>query len=502
MAGWIASVPRLLSWTNNDISIKFNTAVCITSAGISLLISTVAPKQRLAIRAFSLVTLLIAGTTLLEHITGVDVGIDTLVFRDDPNLAATTSPGRMGLPASLSLTSLGLALSLATVIKTRRAAAMLAVGSLGIAALSLSGYLFGADKLYSIPRYTGIALQTASMIAMLALGIVFLIKEHGLAATLSRSDAGGKMFRQLALPVIIVSFGLGSIRLFAQDAGYFDTAFGTAARTLAEIVLLLGLLWWTAENLSWSEARARDAANVKSENETLRRIAIAQEAERRRIARDVHDHIGQSLTALRLKLDALQKKVGDDHEFAEEIDRTCDQAKKLDADVSLLVWQMRPGVLDTHGLASALKSFVREWSINHDIEIEFHTTSAERRLPPEIETNLYRIIQEALNNILKHANATKVSITINYLPDEAILVIEDNGAGFDTEADQIHTTEGSGFGLIGMKERAVLVGGRFEVESVPGGGTAILVRVPRPASSRGAASSNGSRGSELDGGRG
>jgi signal transduction histidine kinase len=326
----------------------------------------------------------------------------------------------------------------------------------------------------------------------LALGIAALVREQGIAATFLRDDAGGAMFRRLALPVVVISLVLGSIRLFAQNAGYFDTAFGTAARTLAEVVLLLTLLWWTAESLSRSEARARDTSNVKAENETLRRIAIAQEAERRRIARDVHDHIGQSLTAVRLKLDSLEKKIGLDSEFSDEMSRTCEQAKKLDADVSLLVWQMRPGVLDSHGLASALNSFVREWSVNHGIDAEFHATSSERRLPAEIETNLYRIIQEALNNILKHANATKVSITMNYLSDEAILVIEDNGAGFDTEA-LIHTTEGSGFGLIGMRERALLVGGKLEIESTPGDGTAIHVRVPRATSTRTLAASNGSR---------
>jgi signal transduction histidine kinase len=448
-------------------------------------------RRKFLIRILGGVTFVIAAATFLEHITGISLGIDTLIFDEPLNAVATVSPGRMGIPASLSLTFLGLALVFATVKRMRRDAAMLAIISLCIAGLSLTGYLFGVNQLYSLPRFTGVALQTATMIAVLALGVIALVREHGIAATFLRDDAGGVMFRRLGLPVVVISLVLGSVRLYAQNVGYFDTAFGTAARTLAEVVLLLTLLWWTAESLSRSEARARDTSNVKAENETLRRIAIAQEAERRRIARDVHDHIGQSLTALRLKLDSLEKKIGAASEFSDEMSRTCEQAKKLDADVSLLVWQMRPGVLDSHGLASALNSFVREWSVNHGIDVEFHATSSERRLSPEIETNLYRIIQEALNNILKHANATKVSITMNYLPDEAILVIEDNGAGFDTEA-RIHTTEGSGFGLIGMRERALLVGGKLEIESTPGGGTAILVRVPRATSTRTLAASNGS----------
>ena len=83
-----------------------------------------------------------------------------------------------------------------------------------------------------------------------------------------------------------------------------------------------------------------------------------------------------------------------------------------------------------------------------------------------------------MNNILKHANAQRVSITINYIGDEAVVVIEDDGTGFDAESDPIHTTESSGFGLLGMKERAALIGGKLEIESTPGGGTAIMVSVP------------------------
>lgn len=492
MVGWIAGFPGLLSWTGDDITIKFNTSICITAAGVALLTCSFFPRLTIVIRSLGAATVIVAGATLLQHITGADFGIDTLFVGELPNSPATSAPGRMGMPASSSLTSLGLALIFATFHRTRRAAAVLAIASLSVAALSLTGYFFGANQLYSIPRFTGIALQTATMIAILAIGIAALIREHGLYATFAREDAGGAMFRRLALPVVGISLTLGLVRLSLQNEGYFDTAFGTAARTLAEIVLLLTLLWWTAESLSRSEARSRDTSNVKAENETLRRIAVAQEGERRRIARDIHDHIGQSLTALRLKLDALSKRIGGGTEFSDEMFRTCEQAKKLDADVSLLVWQMRPGVLDSHGLASALNSFVREWSLNHEIQARFHATSSERRLPPEIETNLYRIIQEALNNVLKHSNATTVDITMNYLADEAVLTIEDDGGGFDTESESIHTTEGSGFGLIGMKERAALVGGRLEVESAVGAGTTILVRVPRRLS-RTASAANGSR---------
>lgn len=491
MTGWLTGNRRLLDWDLDGITIKFNAAFCVTAVGIGLLLSALSPRQKYAIRAFGFIAAVIAGMTLVQHLTGIDFGIDTLLFSEAPAAAATSSPGRMGMPAASMLTSLGSALVLATYAGGRRAAAMLAIIALLVASLSLTGYLFGASQLYSIPRFTGIALQTATMIAIVSFGLISLIREHGLVATLLRRDAGGAMFRGLLLPVILIALTLGFIRIFVQNAGYVDTAFGTAARTLAEIVLLIGLLWWTAESLSRSEARSRDASKAMAENETHRRIAAAQEAERRRIARDLHDHIGQQLTGLRLQLDALCKTIRSNSSFAPDLASISEQTKKLDADLSLLVWQMRPSVLDSHGLTSALKSFVQEWSVNHGIEAEFQATASGKRLPPEIETNLYRIIQEALNNILKHANANKVSITMNYVDEEAVVVIEDDGSGFDPEADSIHTTESSGFGLVGMRERAVLVGGKLEIESAPGEGTVIMVRVPRLMSAKSASASNG-----------
>lgn len=485
LLGWVAGIPRFIDWDGNGIAIKFNAAICIISAGIALLISAFFPERKTPIRVFGCVAAVIAAATLFQHLTGIDLRIDTLFFDEVPNASAATTPGRMGPPASISLLILGLALILATFRRARSMAAALGLGALFVATLPLIGYLFGANQLYSLPRATSVAFQTALMLFVLAFGVVALIKDKGIAAALLQNDAGGVMFRSLLLPLTGVSLALGFTRVFLQEEGYVDTAFGTAIRTLVEICLLLGLMWWTAERLSRLDARSRDALKVFAENETLRRISEAQEAERKRIARDLHDHIGQQLTALRLKLGALQKKTVTNQELADEIARVSEQTKKLDSDISLLVWQMRPGVLDSHGLASALNSLVREWSINHGINAELHATSSDRRLPPEIETNLYRIIQEALNNIVKHAYAKNVSITLNYLEDEAVLVIEDDGIGFDPDTSRVH--EAGGFGLVGMKERAAIVGGRLEIESKAGKGTTILVRVPRLGSTQAAA---------------
>jgi PAS domain S-box-containing protein len=210
--------------------------------------------------------------------------------------------------------------------------------------------------------------------------------------------------------------------------------------------------------------------------ETLQRIVEAQEAERSRIARDLHDHLGQQLTGLRLKLESMKPTMTGDASASNSIEQACRQAKQIDSDLSLLAWELRPVSSESHGLHEVLGSFVRDWGQSHGIRAEFQCVSRNGRLEAEVENNLYRIAQEALNNILKHAAATEVSVTLNQNGRETVLVVEDNGRGFDHE--KTAASSAGGLGLVGMRERAALLGGRLEIESTAGGGTAIYARVP------------------------
>lgn len=215
------------------------------------------------------------------------------------------------------------------------------------------------------------------------------------------------------------------------------------------------------------------------DSKMLHRLVDAQEVERRRIARDLHDHLGQQLTALRLKLESLKAKYSSDPVFVTDIDETQEQARKIDMDVSFLAWELRPTALDNFGLRDALGKFVQQWSKNHGIAAVYHTVrDRPRRLVLEIETNLYRIAQEALNNILKHAKATNAVVLLEFSKDMVVLSIEDDGSGFDPSSVKQDPTSSHGLGLIGMKERAALIGGTLVIESAPGKGTTVLVRAP------------------------
>ena len=209
----------------------------------------------------------------------------------------------------------------------------------------------------------------------------------------------------------------------------------------------------------------------------LRQIVRAQEDERRRIARDIHDQVGQQMTALRLNLAAIDQSYGGDGEVREKLEQTKAIAERLDANVDFLAWELRPAALDDIGVAEAMGSFVHQWSRHSGVEAQFHTTGLDKeRLSPETETNLYRIMQEALNNTMKYAQASRVDVLLERRDNQVVLIVEDDGAGFNPNAAV--GGDNKGMGLVGMRERAALVGGTLQIESKPKKGTTIFVRVP------------------------
>jgi two-component system CheB/CheR fusion protein len=204
----------------------------------------------------------------------------------------------------------------------------------------------------------------------------------------------------------------------------------------------------------------------------LSQVISAQEDERRRLARDLHDQLGQQLTAMRLRIEELKKKTKR-QSFLEQIDELLNMTSRLDSDVDFLAWELRPVALDDLGLAEALRNYVAQWGSYLGKVAEFHATGFEnKRLSAEVESNLYRIAQEALNNVAKHANSTRVDVILERRDGQAVLIIENDGKGFN-ESDSV-----LGLGLLGMRERAALVGGTLELESAHDKGTTIFVRVP------------------------
>jgi PAS domain S-box-containing protein len=216
----------------------------------------------------------------------------------------------------------------------------------------------------------------------------------------------------------------------------------------------------------------------RARTEFLGRLVFAQEDERRRIARDMHDRFGEHLTALVHRIGVLKEGCASDAGLCAQVDALESVAQQLDRDVDRLVWELRPTALDDLGLRAALSNHVKDWSKVVGIAANVYTSGLlDERLSPDVETTLYRIAQEALTNVARHARAGNVEVILERRPDHVLLIVEDDGVGFDVDRE----AAGQGFGLQGMHERATLVGGSLQIESAAGKGTTIFVRMPAEA---------------------
>jgi signal transduction histidine kinase len=224
----------------------------------------------------------------------------------------------------------------------------------------------------------------------------------------------------------------------------------------------------TAELVRASEAR----------RQVLQQLVTAEEEERRRISRELHDQMGQHLTGLLLGLRAARSEA-EAHEVVERLDALERLAAETARDVQSMAVELRPPALDTLGLVAAVQSHLEDWGERHGVEYDFHSAGlAGLRLARDVETTLYRVVQEGLNNVLKHAGASRVSLLIERRDDVVRLILEDDGGGFDVEATLARPDKAKRLGVRGMRERLALLGGELEIESSPGSGTALFVRLP------------------------
>ena len=209
-----------------------------------------------------------------------------------------------------------------------------------------------------------------------------------------------------------------------------------------------------------------------------RKLIDVQEEERKRISRDLHDETAQKISLVTLELDALlQQEKELSQKTAEDIRKIRNTANNTLQEVRRFSHELRPSVLEHFGLAEALEFVIEEINSSHQVDISISVTGEERRLPEETEIALFRIAQEALSNIRKHSGATKAEVNIKYTPRLIRLAVTDNGRGFETSANQDYSLNNR-LGLVGMRERAQLIGAQLQINSISGKGTTISVEVP------------------------
>ena len=221
---------------------------------------------------------------------------------------------------------------------------------------------------------------------------------------------------------------------------------------------------------------ARDVELAHDLQELSAKLVTVQEQERRHIARELHDEIGQALTAIKVELAYAQRTID-----AAQGPSTVLQAARTITDGALhqvrdLSYLLHPAALDEFGLVSAVDEYIKSFGTRHEIAAELSHASMDCRLAPETETAAYRIIQEALNNVAKHAKATECKVYLARQSDALRIVIEDNGIGFDASAPR--SPDRRGLGLIGIRERASHLNGTVVIDSVRGRGTRVAVELP------------------------
>jgi signal transduction histidine kinase len=514
LIGWALDLPRLTDWNNGGISMFPNTAACVVAGGAALILLNIdrgTGKWFFAVRVLAGGVALVGGLTLFEHVTDVNLGIDTLLFDKTWGQRASTSPMRMGPPASISFLILGVAIALTTFgTEARRFAGELALLVVAIASLSLIGYWFGADQLFGVARITGIAWQTSVSLTALSIGVMASVPEHGIVAALRRDDAGGTVLRRLIVPIVLVPLLLGWLRISGQQADLYDLAFGTAVRTVLEIILLVGLLWWTANGISQHAraARAAEEANRQADRRKDEFLATLAHELRNPLA-----PIGNALqliqyaegdaSMLRQARDTMQRQFSqmvrlvDDLLDVSRVTRDKLELRKERAELQSVIFQ---AVETTRSLAEGA---------GQELRVELPQDPIWLEADP---VRLSQVFNNLLNNACKFSEpGGKISIAAERQNGDVVVTVKDSGIGIASDKlgsifemfEQIdksleRTRSGLGIGLTLVKRLIELHDGSIAARSEGlGRGSEFIVRLPllqeesRPApaapASRGAA---------------
>jgi signal transduction histidine kinase/ligand-binding sensor domain-containing protein len=279
--------------------------------------------------------------------------------------------------------------------------------------------------------------------------------------------------------------------VFHVIAGNSDGVWNEEGKTLAITVLTPFYETWWFEVLtlltlsalvamSWRYRVSQLERAQAAQQAFSRQLIASQEAERKRIAAEMHDSLGQRLVVIKnlayLLLRAKKNAPADDSD-AQTITEISDEASSAIAETREISYNLRPFQLDRLGLTKAIEAMIRTTGLASGIRFTSELDNIDDIFPEDLRINFYRIVQESLGNIMKHAQATEVSVRVKRRADNVSLMIEDNGRGFAPE-ERSPASSRSGFGLTGMGERASLLGGEFKVRSIPGKGTAVLCEIP------------------------
>jgi signal transduction histidine kinase len=283
------------------------------------------------------------------------------------------------------------------------------------------------------------------------------------AALNIRTVVGASMLREGQLVGVLNIFTRGETHRFTAD----------------ELMLLKGLADQAAQAITNARLHGALQREEHARANLLRKIITAQEDERNRIARELHDRTAQGLTLLMMDLDLGRKAEAIDIQTADRhFQRSRSIAEETLGDLRRIIADLRPSLLDDLGLVPAIAWYGEQRLKPLGITLQLRGNALERRLPQVMETAIFRIAQEALANTAKHSGASRVIVSIEALEGHLVMEVRDDGKGFQVPATGMAQANGDGLGLPGIKERATLLGGEFSLQTAPGQGTVITVHVP------------------------
>jgi signal transduction histidine kinase len=485
LAGWLFHVSILKTALPGLVSMQANTAVCLILSGVSLLLHA-SPDlsktwQRPTARLLACIVIVAGLLTLTEYGLGTDLGVDRLLFPEGSRQAGGSFPGRMSLATGLDFVLLGFALvTLDWRVRSRdHYPAQYFVLAGGVVALvAFMGNFYGIESLAHFRAYGRIALNTAVAFWLLCIGILFARPGHGIMAVFTSDRPGGILSRRM-LPAAILGPLLGGwLCVLGVRAGVYRLGFGSALYATVLIAAFSALIVWAARALNRADAERRQGAEALRQSNA--RLQAVREEERTRVAREIHDVLAQELTRLKLDIAWMKRQItapvetGKQAAVLAKLGGMSEVTDTAITSVQRIATELRPIVLDTLGLYAAIEWQARDFEQRTGIQTHAAVPEADPPLQRDHSTALFRILQESLTNVARHSRASQVHIELVPEKEELFLRVRDNGRGItETELENPRSV-----GIVGMRERASLLGGQCRIGRSPNGGTIVEARLP------------------------
>jgi len=343
----------------------------------------------------------------------------------------------------------------------------------------------GMNQLYSEDQYRVQALRTEDGIiydvAVPILGGQAGTVRIGMSEANIRTEVNQQFNNGLLWVVIVLVIGLYIAYGMAAFLTKPLSQLAVAARSVGTNSFRWNTPAWAKDEIGslgniFSEVSEELRHKKEMQEQLLGKVITAQEEERKRVARELHDEVGQALTMIMMDLaqtrDILPKEA---REAKKRVSQSRSIAERTLIDLRKLIYELRPEVLDQLGLVAALRSYIKSRLQSEDIEVQLNLNEMQNQLTPEVETILFRVVQEAINNIVRHSRATIVEIKMEIVDSVVVATVKDNGIGFNVGAKLANIES---FGLLGIRERVAFVGGGLSIESKVGHGSCLKVSIP------------------------